>query len=102
MLAFIIILSISKILTIAAGLLSSCWAGTTPSLQNANRAAIDNFIATEGPIALQGVLNNIGATGAKASGAASGVVVGGSSKSNPDCEYWSLHVFIPYPLTGHP
>ncbi|KAA6413885.1 MAG: glycoside hydrolase family 15 [Lasallia pustulata] len=77
----------SNILTIGAGLLSSCWADPTLSLQNAKRAAIDNFIATESPIALQGVLNNIGANGAKVPGAASGVVVASPSKSNPDYFY---------------
>lgn len=79
-------LSIPKILTFGAGLLSSSWADPTPSLQDAKRAAIDSFIATESPVALQGVLNNIGATGAKVLGAASGVVVASPSKSNPDCE----------------
>ena len=78
--------SISKILAIGAGLLSSCWADPTLPVYNAKRAAIDIFIATESPIALQGVLNNIGANGAKVSGAASGIVVASPSKSNPDCE----------------
>ena len=81
-------LSIPKILTIGAGLLSSCWADPTPSLPNAKRAAIEYFIAIESPVALQGVLNNIGANGAKVPGAASGVVVASPSESNPDCEYW--------------
>lgn len=79
-------LLLPKILTIGAGLLSSCWADPTPSLQNTKREAIDNFIATESPVALQGVLNNVGANGGKVPGAASGVVVASPSQSNPDCE----------------
>jgi hypothetical protein len=45
-----------------------------------------SYIATEQPIALQGVLNNIGANGSKASGARGGVVVASPSTYNPDCK----------------
>ncbi len=68
--------------------------------------SLDDFIATEGPIALQGVLNNIGSAGSKAGGAASGITVASPSKTNPDCRflppdssmqlsdgYWNLHLY---------
>ncbi|KAI9694322.1 MAG: hypothetical protein M1820_009011 [Bogoriella megaspora] len=51
------------------------------------RASVDSFISTENPIALAGVLANIGANGVDASGADSGVVVASPSKSNPDYFY---------------
>ena len=47
--------------------------------------SLDSFISSQSPIALQGVLNNIGPNGAKVSGAASGLVIAGPSKNNPDC-----------------
>ncbi|KAL1874165.1 hypothetical protein Plec18167_006100 [Paecilomyces lecythidis] len=46
-----------------------------------------SFIDTETPIALQGVLNNIGPNGTGASGASAGIVVASPSKSNPDYFY---------------
>lgn len=50
------------------------------------RADLESFIASENTVALAGLLANIGSTGSKASGAASGIVVASPSKSNPDCE----------------
>ena len=78
--------SIQKILTTVCGLVHSGCADPTQSLQYAKRAAIDTYIATESPIALQGVLNNIGANGVDAPGAAAGIVVASPSMTNPDCE----------------
>ena len=48
--------------------------------------SLDSFIATESPIALQGVLNNIGSSGSKVAGASSGIVVASPSTANPDCK----------------
>ncbi|KFY07748.1 hypothetical protein V492_06848 [Pseudogymnoascus sp. VKM F-4246] len=48
---------------------------------------VDSFIASESPIAYQGVLNNIGSAGSGASGAAAGVVVASPSKTDPDYFY---------------
>ncbi|OJJ44919.1 hypothetical protein ASPZODRAFT_153256 [Penicilliopsis zonata CBS 506.65] len=50
------------------------------------RSTLDGFISSETPIALQGVLANIGADGARAAGVESGIVVASPSKVNPD--YW--------------
>ena len=49
-------------------------------------ASLASFIASEGPIALQGVLNNIGSGGALAPGVEAGLVVASSSRANPDCQ----------------
>lgn len=49
--------------------------------------SLDSWLATESSVALQGVLNNIGASGSKVSGAKSGIVVASPSKSNPDYFY---------------
>ncbi len=50
------------------------------------KRSADSFLATESPIALQNLLCNIGASGCRASGASSGIVVASPDKSNPDCE----------------
>lgn len=49
------------------------------------KRSVDSFIATESPIALRDMLCNIGASGACVQGAASGLVIAGPGKANPDC-----------------
>lgn len=49
--------------------------------------SLDSWLAAESPVALQGILANIGANGAKVAGAKSGIVVASPSKSNPDYFY---------------
>lgn len=49
------------------------------------KRSVDSFIATESPIAFRNLLCNIGADGACASGAASGIVVASPDKVSPDC-----------------
>lgn len=58
-----------------------------PFHSNQERAtgSLASFIASEGPIALQGVLNNIGSGGALAPGVEAGLVVASPSQANPDC-----------------
>lgn len=46
----------------------------------------DQYIAKENPIALQGILDNIGPKGIKAPGAKAGIVVASPSTFNPNCE----------------
>ncbi|EJD49662.1 glucoamylase [Auricularia subglabra TFB-10046 SS5] len=48
------------------------------------RAAVDDYVASEGPIALKGVLDNIGPDGPKSHGAKPGIVVASPSKVDPD------------------
>ncbi|KAF6229617.1 hypothetical protein HO173_011472 [Letharia columbiana] len=60
-------------------------------------ASLANFIASEGPIALQGVLSNIGSGGALAPGVKSGLVVASPSKANPDYFYtWTRDSALTY------
>ena len=56
------------------------------------KRSADSFLATEKPIALQNLLCNIGASGCRASGASSGIVVASPDKSDPDCK---THRHIP-------
>ncbi|KAK4498647.1 hypothetical protein PRZ48_009157 [Zasmidium cellare] len=49
--------------------------------------SLDSWLAAESPVALQGILANIGGNGAKVAGAKSGIVVASPSKSNPDYFY---------------
>ncbi|KAI4208536.1 MAG: hypothetical protein LQ346_000046 [Caloplaca aetnensis] len=48
---------------------------------------LDGFIAFESPIALQGVLDNIGDMGSKVAGADPGLVIASPSKADPDYFY---------------
>jgi glucoamylase len=48
--------------------------------------SLDEWLDTQEPIALEGVLANIGGQGSKVEGAADGLVVASPSKSDPDCE----------------
>ena len=50
-------------------------------------ASLDDFITSEYPIALQGVLSNIGSTGSRVGGAAYGLVIASPSKANPNYFY---------------
>ncbi|KAL9131780.1 MAG: hypothetical protein Q9217_000385 [Psora testacea] len=61
--------------------------GPVNNIDDRAAGSLDDFIASETQIALQGVLNNIGSAGSKASGAASGLVVASPSKTNPDYFY---------------
>ena len=48
--------------------------------------ALTKFIASEIPIALQGILDNIGPDGKKVTGAGSGLVIASPSKVEPNCK----------------
>ena len=52
--------------------------------------SLENFIASEGPVALQAILNNTGFRGAMAPGVEAGLVIASRSKMNPDCQCLSL------------
>lgn len=58
------------------------------------QSGLDGFIQSESSIALQGILNNIGANGSAVPGASAGVVVASPSKSNPDCQYPTLQTRV--------
>lgn len=47
---------------------------------------LSSFIAKNRPVALQGILNNIGPDGAKVAGAGPGLVIASPSKADPDCK----------------
>ena len=49
--------------------------------------SLDDFIASESSIALQGILNNIGSAGSNAAGVTLGLVVASPTKENPNCTY---------------
>ena len=48
--------------------------------------SLENFIASEGALALQAILNNTGFRGAMAPGVEAGLVIASPSKMNPDCQ----------------
>lgn len=52
------------------------------------RAELDTWITNESPIAYSGIIANFGPSGAKAYGAASGILLASPSKTNPDCKYY--------------
>ena len=81
-----------KILLFFHGASSAVVPATAPrhALHERATGSLDSFIAAESPIALQGVLNNIGASGSKAPGASSGIVIASPSTANPNYYYtWS-------------
>ena len=47
---------------------------------------VSAYVASQLPISIQGILNNIGPAGSKAPGVADGIVIASPSKSDPDCE----------------
>lgn len=47
--------------------------------------SLASFIASETPISLKGILDNIGPNGDQVEGAASGLVIASPSKIDPDC-----------------
>lgn len=64
----------------------------------ASTEPLDSWLARQIPYALDGVLNNLGANGAKSIGANSGSVVASPSKADPDCT--SLSSFLVPALTS--
>lgn len=71
--------------------------GAVPTDSLHKRATLDDWIATETPIALQGVLNNLGPDGFKAPGAAAGILVASPSTSNPNCILPSFQLTLSNP-----
>lgn len=62
------------------------------------KRAVDDFIATEEPIALEQLLCNIGSTGCNSNGVSSGIVIASPSTSNPDCKHPPLSLCPPFAL----
>lgn len=56
------------------------------SIDKRASGSLSSWMSSEATVALQGVLNNIGPSGAKVPGAARGIVVASPSTTNPD--YW--------------
>lgn len=90
---------------VGLGAVVSCWTPLAsavvptwfPVLAERAAGSLDNFIASERPRALEGVLENIGAGGSKVSGAGPGVVVASPSKEDPNCT--SLNCSLSSPTT---
>lgn len=57
-----------------------------PHLFDRAASALDSWLATETTTALNGILDNIGSSGAYAASAKSGVVIASPSTSSPDCK----------------
>lgn len=57
-----------------------------PQLSPRATASLDAWLATETTVSLNGILNNIGASGAYAKSAKNGVVIASPSTSNPNCK----------------
>ena len=77
-----------RLMVVATLCLPSCLSLPADSFRVEERAtgSLASFIATESPIALQGVLNNVGSAGSAAQGAKSGIVVASPSTTNPNCK----------------
>lgn len=74
-------ISLSLSLIVGAALASPA------ALHERATGSLSSWLASESTVALQGILNNIGASGSKAQGAKSGIVVASPSTSNPNYFY---------------
>lgn len=57
-----------------------------PQLEARATASLDAWLASETTVAREGILDNIGSSGAYAASAKPGIVIASPSTSNPDCE----------------
>ncbi|RHZ65207.1 putative glucoamylase/glucan 1,4-alpha-glucosidase [Aspergillus thermomutatus] len=87
-------MTMRQFLTIAIGVLTTVSALSDPAqivipaiITPQTTDPLESWLAAETPYALDGVLNNIGPNGAKATGAGSGIVIASPSRSNPDYYY---------------
>ena len=71
-----------------------------PFLDNEERSpsSLDNFIASEGPVALRTILNHVGFRGAVVPGVEAGLVVASPSKASPDCQSLSYSYSDPHTI----
>lgn len=76
-------LNVLTVALLAPGVISTALPMRHPARR---QTSLSSYIQSESTVALQGVLDNIGANGSKVSGASSGIVVASPSKVNPDCE----------------
>ena len=74
-------------------ILNVALAGTQEAI-SIPQASLDEWLSTEGDVALTGILNNIGSGGAWAHGAKPGVVVASPSTNDPDCMIISFPVHL--------
>lgn len=62
----------------------------TPTRRN----NLDIFIKTQNDVSIKGVLANIGPDGSRAQGASAGAVVASPSRTDPDCKWSLLLLFV--------
>ena len=81
-----------KVSIVTSLFITACFALPAESQQVRARAtgSLSSFIASESPIALQGILNNLGPSGSLAPGAAPGILVASPSTTNPNCTWAAL------------
>lgn len=61
-----------------------------PQLAPRATGSLDTWLASETAVAREGILDNIGSSGAYAKSAGSGIVIASPSTDSPDCECQSL------------
>ncbi|RAL64344.1 hypothetical protein DID88_001820 [Monilinia fructigena] len=69
------------------GLLFSARGSPQPKFNARATGTIDNYLASQSPLSLDGILNNIGPDGSKAPGASAGIVVASPSTVDPNYFY---------------
>lgn len=74
----------AALLVLAASRARAFAAPSEEPIALAKRASVDSYVLREGPVALAGVLANIGPAGSKSQGAHPGVVVASPSTTDPD------------------
>lgn len=79
-------MGISRLYSVLCALALGKSALAAPQLSPRATASLDTWLASETTISLNGILDNIGASGAYAASAKPGVVIASPSTSNPDCK----------------
>jgi glucoamylase len=85
-------MTISRLSSVLCALALGQTALAAPQLSPRATTSLDAWLASETTVSLNGILDNIGASGAYAQSAKAGVVIASPSTDSPDCECTLNHV----------
>ena len=84
-------MTFSRLSSVLCALAAFCQSAlAAPGLSPRATTSLDAWLASETTVSLNGILDNIGASGAYAASAKAGVVIAILSTSSPDCKYTIL------------
>lgn len=80
-------MTVSRLASVLCALVLGQSALAAPHLSRRATTSLDAWLASETTVSLNGILNNIGASGAYAQSASAGIVIASPSTSSPDCKF---------------